>query len=125
MTCSGKAYITGTSAFLPNAPVRNDEIESILGMIGGKPSRARRIVLRNNGIRERYYAIDPASGQVTHTNAQLTAAAIRGLDMTEHLDCLVTGTSLPDQMMPNHGVMVHGELGIPACEVVSTAGFDT
>ncbi len=54
MTCSGKAYITGTSAFLPNAPVRNDEIESILGMIGGKPSRARRIVLRNNGIRERY-----------------------------------------------------------------------
>ncbi len=123
MTCSGKAYITGTSAFLPNAPVRNDEIESILGMIGGKPSRVRRIVLRNNGIRERYYAIDPASGQVTHTNAQLTAAAIRGLDMTEHLDCLVTGTSLPDQMMPNHGVMVHGELGIPACEVVSTAGI--
>jgi 3-oxoacyl-[acyl-carrier-protein] synthase-3 len=25
--------------------------------------------------------------------------------------------------MPNHGVMVHGELGIPACEVVSTAAI--
>jgi 3-oxoacyl-[acyl-carrier-protein] synthase-3 len=29
---------------------------------------------------------------------------------------------MPDQTMPNHGVMVHGELGNPACEVVSTAG---
>jgi len=123
MTSSGKAYITGTSAFLPNSPVSNDEIENVLGMIAGKPSRARRIVLRNNGIRERYYAIDPATGQATHTNAQLTAAAIRGLDGIDNIDCLVTGTSLPDQIMPNHGVMVHGELGIPACEVVSTAGI--
>jgi 3-oxoacyl-[acyl-carrier-protein] synthase-3 len=78
MTSSGKAYITGTSAFLPNAPVDNEAIENVLGMIAGKPSRARRIVLRNNGIRERYYALDPATGQTTHTNAQLTAEAIRG-----------------------------------------------
>ena len=123
MTNSGKAYITGTSAFLPNAPVGNEAIENVLGMIAGKPSRARRIVLRNNGIRERYYALDPATGQITHTNAQLTAEAIRGLQANEEIDCLVTGTSTPDQLMPNHGVMVHGELGIPACEVVSTAGI--
>lgn len=123
MTSSSKVYITGTSAFLPNLPVANDEIEHVLGLIAGKPSRARRIVLRNNGIRERYYAIDPVTGKATHSNAQLTAAAIRGLDEIENIDCLVTGTSLPDQVMPNHGVMVHGELGIPACEVVSTAGI--
>jgi 3-oxoacyl-[acyl-carrier-protein] synthase III len=123
MTSSSKVYITGTSAFLPNFPVGNDEIEQILGLISGKPSRARRIVLRNNGIRERYYAIDPATGKATHSNAQLTAEAIRGLDEIEKIDCLVTGTSLPDQVMPNHGVMVHGELGIPSCEVVSTAGI--
>ena len=123
MTSSGKAYITGTSAFLPNAPVDNEAIENVLGMIAGKPSRARRVVLRNNGIRERYYALDPATGQTTHTNAQLTAEAIRGLGENQDIDCLVTGTSTPDQLMPNHGVMVHGELGIPACEVVSTAGI--
>ena len=123
MTSSGKAYITGTSAFLPNAPVDNEAIENVLGMIAGKPSRARRIVLRNNGIRERYYALDPATGQTTHTNARLTAEAIRGLGENQAIDCLVTGTSTPDQLMPNHGVMVHGELGIPACEVVSTAGI--
>ena len=41
---SGKVYINGTSVFLPNAPVGNDDIENVLGMVGGKPSRARRIV---------------------------------------------------------------------------------
>ena len=124
---SGKVYINGTSAFLPNAPVSNDDIENVLGLVGGKASRARRIVLRNNGIRTRHYAIDPATGEATHTNAQLTAEAVRGLASPnfspDDIDCLVTGTTIPDQIMPNHGVMVHGELGIPACEVVSTAAI--
>ena len=123
MHSSGKAYITRSAVFLPNAPVANDNIENVLGMIAGKPSRARRIVLRNNGIRQRYYAIDPITGKTTHTNAQLTAEAVRGLQVTGEIDCLVTGTTMPDQLMPNHGVMVHGELGISACEVVSTAGI--
>lgn len=127
MTRSASAYITGTASFLPNQPIANDAIESVLGMIGGKPSRARRIVLRNNGIRSRHYAIDPATGATTHTNAQLAAEAVRQLASPlfspADIDCLVTGTSCPDQLMPNHGVMVHGELGIPACEVVSTAGI--
>ncbi len=34
-----------------------------------------------------------------------------------------TGTSLPDQLLPNHAVMVHGELGWPRLEVVSCAGI--
>jgi 3-oxoacyl-[acyl-carrier-protein] synthase-3 len=112
---------------MPNAPVDNDGIEGVLGMIGGKPSRARRIILRSNGIRQRHYAIDPATGRQTHSNAQITAAAVRGLFADEAalaaIDCLATGTSRPDQLMPGHAVMVHGELGNPPCEVVSTAGI--
>jgi len=122
-----QVFITRSAAFLPNAPVDNDNIERVLGMVGGKPSRARRIVLRNNGIRTRHYAIDPVSGETTHTNAQLTAEAIRALGdesfSIDAIDCLATGTSRPDQLMPGHGVMVHGELGSPPCEVVSTAGI--
>jgi len=123
-----EAFITASAVALPNAPVDNDSIEAVLGQIGGKPSRARAIVLRQNGIKSRYYAIDPASGLPTHTNASLTAEAIRSLAQKggfalDSLRCLVTGTSMPDQLMPNHGVMVHGELGKSACEVVSTAGI--
>lgn len=43
-------YIKAISKFLPNEPVTNDRMESILGMVNGKPSRARSIVLRNNRI---------------------------------------------------------------------------
>jgi 3-oxoacyl-[acyl-carrier-protein] synthase-3 len=120
------AYITRSSVFLPNAPVENDRVEAILGQVGGRPSRARRIVQRSNGIRRRYYVIDPATGEPNFSNASLTAAAVRGLAREgfalDELACLVCGTSNPDQLMPNHAVMVHGELGSPVCEVAATAG---
>ena len=37
-------YINKGSRFLPNSPVGNDEMEEYLGMTGGKPSKARRII---------------------------------------------------------------------------------
>lgn len=122
-----QAYITRSASFLPGQPIDNERMEAVLGCVGGKPSRARRIVLRSNGIRQRHYALDPATGEATHSNAQMTAQAVRGLAgegfALDQIECLVAGTSLPDQLMPNHGVMVHGELGIPSCEVVATAGI--
>jgi len=119
-------YITRSSVCLPNAPVENDQVEAILGQVGERPSRARRVVQRSNGIRRRYYVIDPVTGKPNYTNASLTATAVKGLAgngfALDDLACLVCGTSNPDQLMPNHAVMVHGELGVPVCEVVATAG---
>lgn len=122
-----QVYINDIAAFLPNAPVDNDSMEAVLGQVGDRPSRARRTVLRSNKIEHRHYAIDPASGRATHTNAQLTAVAVRELARTgfdlASIDCLSCGTTMADQLMPNHAVMVHGELGIPPCEVVATSGI--
>lgn len=122
-----KVCITRLSRFLPGEPVGNDDMESILGQVGGRPSRARRIILRQNGIRRRFYVIDPETGAVRYNNAELTAAAIRALDLDDgalnSLDLLACGTSMADQLMPGHAVMVHGELGTPPCETVSTAGI--
>ena len=126
MQAGNPVYITRSAACLPNAPVENDAVEAILGQVGPRPSRARRVVQRSNGIRRRYYVIDPATGRPTHTNASLTAEAVRGLlgagFALEDLALLACGTSNPDQLMPNHAVMVHGELGGPLCEAVATAG---
>ncbi len=120
-------YINRISACLPHEPVGNEEMEARLGLVGGKPSRARKLVLRSNGIRSRHYAIDPHSGRPSMSNAQMTAAAVRGLlgdgFALDDIQCLATGTSTPDQLMPNHAVMVHGELGHPPAEVVATAGI--
>ena len=123
---TGKAYITEIAAYLPNGPVDNDRMEDVLGMINGKPSRARRIILRSNGIKTRHYAMESGTGRITHTNAQLAAEAVRklanGRFKLDHIDLLACGTTFADQMVPSHANMVHGELGIPPCENISTAG---
>lgn len=119
-------YINKVASFMPNNPIDNDHMEEYLGMINGKPSRARRIILRHNGIKSRYYALDK-EGNTTHTNVQMAAEAIRRLaDDTfslDDIDVLACGTASPEQLIPSHGVMVHGELGGSRnMEVVSFAG---
>lgn len=124
---SREVYITNTSIFLPNDPVSNDEMESYLGFINDTPSKSRKIVLRNNGIKTRYYALTK-EGKATHTNAQMTALAVKSLfagdpDQIKNLELLSCGTSSPDQMIPSHGVMTHGWLPeTNAIEVVSPSG---
>jgi 3-oxoacyl-[acyl-carrier-protein] synthase-3 len=116
-------YLTRTASFLPLEPVANDEMENVLGMVGGKPSKARRLVLRNNGIQHRHYALDRVTGKPVMSNAHMAAEAIKGLGEVGKVDSLAAATSRPDQLMPGHGVMVHGELGWPRMEVVSMAGI--
>ncbi|MDR7306083.1 beta-ketoacyl-ACP synthase III [Rhodoferax saidenbachensis] len=118
-----EVYVTATGSYLPLEPVSNDEIEQVLGMVGGKPSKSRRLVLRNNGIRKRHYALDRLTGQAIMTNAQMAARAVADLGPIGPIDVLAAATSCPDQLMPGHGVMVHGELGWPRLEVVSLAGI--
>jgi len=120
-------YINKTSTFLPNEPVPNEDMELYLGYINNKPSKSKNIVLRNNGIKQRYYALTKG-GKPTHTNAQMTAEAVRNLfkddpEQIKSVDLLSCGTSSPDQMMPSHGVMTHGWLPeAEAIEVVSPSG---
>ena len=122
-----QVYITNTSIFLPNEPISVDDMESYLGYINDTPSKSKKIVLRNNGIKTRYYAL-AKGGKSTHTNAQMTALAVKGLfagepDKIKELDLLSCGTSSPDQMMPSHGVMTHGWLPESnPIEVVSPSG---
>ena len=124
---SRDVYINDIAVFLPNEAVDNDNIEKVLGQVGDRPSRAKRLILRSNKIKTRYYAIDPKTRKATHTNAQLTANAIKaleknGLDL-DSVDVLACGTTMPDQLMPNHALMVHGEVKMKPLEVISTAGI--
>ena len=119
-------YINKTAHFLPNKPISNDEMEDYLGLINNVKSKSKNIVLRSNKIQNRYYAIDK-KGNSTHTNAQLVALAIKKLNSSEsnltNTDLLVCGTSTPDQLIPSHAIMVHGELPeLGPLEVVSPAG---
>lgn len=118
-------YITRAGKYLPNEPVSNDEMEEVLGMINDTTSKARRIVLRNNGITSRYYAIDK-EGNITHNNAQLTHLAIEQLydnDFTKKdVEVLSCGTSSPDNLFPSHASMVHGLMDNQSVELNSSSG---
>jgi 3-oxoacyl-[acyl-carrier-protein] synthase-3 len=123
-----QVFINRLSTFLPNSAVSNDEIESVLGQVDHVPSRAKRLVLKNNGILKRYYAVDRQTQALTHTNAQLAAEAVRGLANGERfkladIQCLCCGTTSPDLLFPGHALMVLGELGLPPVEAVTTAGI--
>lgn len=126
------AFITAVSAVLPGEPVDNQSLGDYLGAVSHISAKTRQIILKNNGIKTRYYAIDPTTGRTTHTNAQLAAEAVRRLGKGDKessswlqcLQCLCCGTSSADQLMPGHGSMVHGELTeVGPCEVITTAGI--
>jgi 3-oxoacyl-[acyl-carrier-protein] synthase-3 len=121
-----EVYITRSAKFLPNSPVTNDEMEEFLGMVDGIPSKGKRLTLKNNGIKTRYYALDKL-GKPTHSNAQMAAIAIERLVdenfKLEDIELLACGTASPDNHMPSHAVMVHGELKHSnPLELISPAG---
>jgi len=122
-----EVYIVRTATFLPNNPISNDEMEDYLGKINEQASKSRRIVLRNNKITNRFYAMQK-DGTPTHTNSEMAALSIRNLfanrpDELKEVDLLSCATSSPDQLMPSHAVMVHGWLPESGnIEVVSPAG---
>lgn len=120
-----EVYITKSGKYLPNEAVTNEEMESFLGLINNSASKARRIILRNNGITSRYYALDK-EGKPTHTNAELTNNAIETLfdsDFTRNeVELLSCGTSTPDSLLPSHAAMVHGLMKNQSVELNSSSG---
>lgn len=120
-----EVYITRAAKFLPNKSISNDEMEEYLGMIDGAPSKGKGITLRSNGIKSRYYAIDK-NGHSTHSNAKMAALAIEKLTDEDFkqtdIELLACGTASPDNHMPSHAAMVHGELNAGPLELISPSG---
>ncbi|MET0760332.1 MAG: beta-ketoacyl-ACP synthase III [Flavobacterium sp.] len=120
-----EVYITKIGKFLPNEAISNDEMEDYLGLINNTTSKARRLILRNNKIVTRYYAIDK-SGNSTHNNAELTKNAIQELFddsfTPQDMELLSCGTSTPDNLIPSHASMVHGLLKNRNVELNSSSG---
>ncbi len=100
-------------------------MEQYLGLINSKPSRVRRIVLKQNGIKSRYYALDK-NQKITHTNAELAFRSIQKLfpdeKIPEGIDVLACATGNPDQLLPSHASMVHGLMKNRPMELYSASG---
>jgi 3-oxoacyl-[acyl-carrier-protein] synthase-3 len=118
-------YINDIKKFLPGKGISNDQMELFLGKTKYNTSKSRPIVLRNNGIRNRYYAIDENQNS-TYSNAQLTAEAIKQLEKEDFslndIQLIACGTTSPDQLLPSHASMVHGILCTQNTEYASFGG---
>ena len=119
-------FITALGKFLPGEPIPNERIEAHLGRIGGKSSRARERVLRQNGIRTRHYAIDTEQ-RTLFRNSEMAANAVREAlaragARIEQLDFLAAATTAGDLLVPGFGSQVHAELGGGPVELASLHG---
>lgn len=116
-------YINSWGSFLPGSPVPNAEMESYIGMIGGKASRNRALVLRQNKIKTRHYALDK-EGKSLHSNAQMAAHAItdavKNSEVSmENVSYLATSTTIADVLLPGLASHVHAELGLRPIEIAN------
>jgi 3-oxoacyl-[acyl-carrier-protein] synthase-3 len=124
---SRDVYITSLGKFLPGEPISNEQMEEYLGKVQGRPSRARSRVLSQNGITQRYYAIDREQRSRLR-NWDMAVHAIqdalsRSPITLSEMDLLVTATTQADLVLPGFASQVHRALGGPACEVASLHGI--
>ncbi|MGI9055711.1 MAG: 3-oxoacyl-[acyl-carrier-protein] synthase III C-terminal domain-containing protein [Pyrinomonadaceae bacterium] len=123
MKAENSVYITSLGKFLPGEPVTNEKAENYLGLIGGKPSRLKSRILKQNGIQTRHYALEPC-GKINFRNYELAANALADALSHSELDAknirfLAAATSQGDLIAPGFASMVHGASNLPACEIAS------
>jgi len=119
--------IIGTGSVLPGNPVRNDRVEQVLGVLDKAPATVRGFIenlgprmLERNGIETRHFAIDPETGNLTHSFSMLAEVAARnalqmaGVDSNE-IDLLIIACPSYDQSTPPTSAILQERLGIAAC----------
>lgn len=124
---SKEVFITTVTSYFPNSPIDNNSMEDYLGLISGVHSRVKNIVLRQNGIKQRFYAVNTKQ-EMTHTNAELAQLSIQkllaeALLPLQELELLACATASPDQVLPSHASMVHGLLKNAPMEIFSASGI--
>jgi len=122
-----RVYLQSAGYFMPGAPVTNEQMDAYIAPLNRMSSRIQRRILAENGIKERYYAID-TEGATVFSNAQLAAHAIRdclqrGGSELGQVSLLASGSSGGDTLMPGFANMIQGELAAPPMETISVHGI--
>ncbi|WP_076073108.1 3-oxoacyl-[acyl-carrier-protein] synthase III C-terminal domain-containing protein [Sphingomonas montana] len=117
------AFITRTAQSLPGPPIDNDRMGAFIGSVSPASDRYGRLVLRQNRIRTRHYAIRP-DGTSDWTVAGLGADALRLLLAGAEVDrraigFLATATTQNDLLVPGLASGVHAASGLPPVEIAS------
>lgn len=120
-------YITSSGHFLPGPAIDNEQIEPLLGLVHGKPSRLKRRILQSNGIQYRHYAMD-AEHNTTISNSEMAAKAAEHCLSQSYLGLrqirlLSAATSQGDLVLPGFGSMLQAALGLSDIELHTSHGI--
>ncbi|NQZ00951.1 MAG: 3-oxoacyl-ACP synthase [Bdellovibrionales bacterium] len=120
-------YVTGTGHFLPGTKINNEEMDQYIGSVNRQSSRIKKMILTENGIKTRHYAINP-EGDSKYSVAEMGAQASRvaladaGIELSD-LDMIASGTTGGDVVAPGFSNMLQGELKAPPLETMSVSGI--
>src|SRR4051794_24077840 len=108
-------FINGLGAYLPGEPVSNRDMEDHIGRVGGVSCKFKSVILRQNRIKTRHYALD-RGGVATHSNSEMGANAvvdaIRKSEISaKDISFLATSTTIGDLMVPGLASHVHARIG--------------
>ena len=119
-------YLQSAGMFLPGAPVDNAGMDAYVAPLNRISERIKRRILAENGIQNRYYAID-GEGQTVFSNTQMAQNAIEhtlalaGKSLAD-VGYLSSGSSGGDSLMPGFASMIQGEMAAPPMETLSVHG---
>ena len=119
-------YLQSAGMFLPGSPVDNAGMDAYVAPLNRISGRIKQRILAENGIQQRYYAIDGA-GQTVFSNTQMAASAITetlalaGKTLAD-VGYLSSGSSGGDTLMPGFASMIQGEMAAPPMETLSVHG---
>src|SRR3954454_16963597 len=107
------AHIAGTGGYQPGEPIPTSEIER---MVGPLPDDVR----ENLSIVQRFWMIDPETGEHRENNADMSyKAAVQALETAEieagEIDLMIQATGTPEYPLPATVNLVQGMLGIEKC----------
>lgn len=107
------AHIIGTGGYLPGDPISTSEIETLVGPL---PDDVR----EGLSIHQRYWMIDPISGEHRENNSDLAyRATVRALESAgvdgREVDLLILATGTPDYPLPPVVNLVQERLGLVSC----------
>src|SRR3546814_18286040 len=71
-----RVYLESAGYFMPGEPVSNADMDRYIAPLNRMSGRIKQRILAENGIKQRYYAIDE-TGKTRWTNAAQAAQAIR------------------------------------------------
>lgn len=108
-----KAQIVGAGGYQPGEPIDNATIEKIVGPLPEE-------VLAGLSIQQRYWMIDPATGEHLDSNsgmafkASQAALSSAGLE-PEQVDLMILATGTPEYPLPPSVNLVQEKLGLERC----------